>query len=102
MTAIKQLKIKPFKAFTIPKIPRFKIGPIVATTMQRWVWNTHSDDRTCDDCDSLDGQTFEVEDVSDFQTVLPYGQADGSDLFHPNVHPHCRCEIVLLETYWVE
>jgi hypothetical protein len=72
----------------------------MARTMQRWVYNASGDDKTCEDCDSLDGQTVEVEDVSDFFLVFPYGEADGPDLFHPNVHPNCRCEIILIETYW--
>ena len=68
--------------------------------MQRWVYDAKNDEKTCDDCDTLDGQKFEIGDISELEAIFPYGEAEGRDLFRPNVHPNCRCEIILLETYW--
>jgi hypothetical protein len=84
--------LEAFKAF-------YAFRCFTARIMQRWVYNSQSDNKTCDDCDWLDGKTFEIEDVSEFEGVFPYGEAEGADLFHPNIHPNCRCEIILLETY---
>lgn len=71
-----------------------------STTIARAVYNANDDDKTCDDCNSLDGHTFDVEDISEFSEIFPYGQAEGDDLFRPNLHHRCRCLLILIETYW--
>jgi hypothetical protein len=71
-----------------------------ARTMQRWIWNAKGDDKTCPECDSVDGLTVEITDISELEAIFPYGEAEGTDLFYPRVHPNCRCELVLLEVFW--
>jgi SPP1 gp7 family putative phage head morphogenesis protein len=44
-----------------------------------WEWLAEDDDRTCDDCDDLDGQSFDVSPDSD------------DDQQRPPMHPRCRC-----------
>jgi hypothetical protein len=71
-----------------------------ARTMQRWIFNSRNDAKTCDECQDLDGQTFEIADIAELGEEFPYGEAEGQDLFRPYVHPNCRCEIILVEVYW--
>jgi SPP1 gp7 family putative phage head morphogenesis protein len=47
------------------------------------VWSTEFDDRTCDECSPLDGETAPV--LGDF----PWGD--------PPLHPNCRCTLLLEE-----
>jgi hypothetical protein len=52
-------------------------------------------DKTCDDCQPFDGQTFDRAQIS---ATFPYAveTGDGATIF-PNVHPHCKCLLILLE-----
>lgn len=67
--------------------------------MQRWVYNAEGDAKTCEQCQELDGWVVNVEDVSEFEDLFPYGEAEGTDLYRPNTHPNCRCTLILIEVY---
>ena len=41
-----------------------------------WVWHTEDDDTVCDDCDDLDGESY-----------------DSHDDVPERIHPNCRCTL---------
>jgi hypothetical protein len=53
------------------------------------------DDRSCQACMQHDTKTFTGEDA---QRLFPYLTKEPTDsIWFPNVHPHCRCLLILLE-----
>ena len=59
-----------------------------------WRYEAVGDERTCPECAVLDGEVFEVEDLSELESMFPYGRFASSTLFYPNIHPNCRCRVI--------
>lgn len=58
-----------------------------------WGWETEIDDRTCDRCRELDGETFTEEQLID---KFPYLRKVGTYVWRPMLHPNCRCRLIRL------
>lgn len=67
----------------------------ILSLLEASVWRFHAvgDDRTCEDCASLDGETWIVDDVEELTDVFPYGEVVDYKTFKPNIHPNCRCVV---------
>lgn len=73
-----------------------------ARTTEKWTYTKVDDDRTCVECDAHDMQEFNVENVDELQILFPYGEVEAYNTFRPMIHPHCRCVITLMETFYEE
>jgi hypothetical protein len=69
----------------------------LAAITQIWIFKAVGD-KTCPDCMQFDGMTFQVDSVDDFFQMFTYGEVVDETEFMPNIHPNCRCRLVLLET----
>jgi hypothetical protein len=63
-----------------------------------WRYEAVGDDRTCPECAGYDGEVFEVDDVGELLDMFPYGSLRGATVYHPNVHPNCRCVLKRIYT----
>ena len=63
---------------------------------ETWVFNTALDERTCQDCGPLEGSCFLGEDIEPF---FPDAEQLDDETIAANIHPNCRCELVLAEEY---
>jgi hypothetical protein len=61
-----------------------------------WVFNTALDERTCQDCGPLEGSAFLGEDIEPY---FPYAEQLDDYTIAANLHPNCRCDLVLAEEY---
>lgn len=58
-----------------------------------FVYVAVGDERTCPECAGFNGQIFMDEEA---EAVFAYLKRDAT-VWHPNVHPNCRCRLVMLE-----
>lgn len=67
----------------------------VLSLLEASLWRFHAvgDDRTCEDCAALNGETWIVDNVEDLLDIFAYGEVVNDKTFKPNVHPNCRCVI---------
>lgn len=53
-----------------------------------------ADDKACSACMQHDGHVYGLDDIL---RLFPYATEDDYSLWMPNLHPSCRCMLVLLE-----
>lgn len=91
----------------IGKIPlilkRFSLFLSLRQTLKKireyglWRYIVISDNRTCRDCMSHQGQIYQTEDETDPTELMdefPYGEVESPTMFLPHTHPNCRCKII--------
>ena len=69
----------------------------VAQQLESWVFVSIGGEKVCEECDSHDGEVFEVESDDELLDLFEYGEFVDADTFKPNVHPNCRCYMKRLE-----
>jgi len=67
---------------------------LLAESNLSFMYVTITDDQTCDACLKHDRQIISDEDA---ERTFPYLLKGPNDwVWYPNVHPHCRCLLILL------
>jgi hypothetical protein len=59
--------------------------------LQSWLFTSVGGEKVCEECDSHDGEVFEIESEGDLLSMFEYGEFVDADTFKPNIHPNCRC-----------
>jgi hypothetical protein len=67
---------------------------LLAESKLSFMYIAITDDQTCDACLRHDKQIMSDEDAERMFPYLMRGPYDS--VWYPNVHPHCRCLLILL------
>jgi hypothetical protein len=81
-----QKSASPFEAFEA----FLAFRAFIAQHLQSWVFMAVGD-KPCEECDSYDGEVFEVESEDELFDIFEYGELVDAETFKPNVHPNCFC-----------
>lgn len=75
------------------EIPHWEEEPVEIEEEIILGFEAEIDDKTCQDCLYYHGQTFTPEEA---EAEFEYLDKASPNIWYPNVHPNCRCRLVVI------